>query len=114
MKKILVPTDFSSPAKWATEVAISIAKKSKALIVLLHVVEQPTSESFNAEGEMSLGNGWEDRLFTLKLIGKCRTQLAEAAKLIEDAGVSVNSELKLGNPFHGIKTVVSEQECDLV
>lgn len=114
MKKILVPTDFSKPAEWALEVAINIAKKSKSQLILLHVVEQPTAESFNAEAQIAVGDGWEDRLFTLKLIGKSKSQLEQAVKFVEDAGVSVTSELKLGNPFHGMKTIIIEQDVDLV
>lgn len=114
MKKILVPTDFSKPAQWALEVATKIAKKAKAQLVLLHIVEQPTSESFNVEAQVSAGDGWEDKLFTLKLIEKNKAQLEAAAKLAEEAGVSVKCELKLGNPFHGMKTVVAEHGVDLV
>jgi nucleotide-binding universal stress UspA family protein len=47
MKTILVPTDFSKPAQWALEVAAGIAISSKSRIVLLHVVEPQTDESFN-------------------------------------------------------------------
>jgi nucleotide-binding universal stress UspA family protein len=114
MKKILVPTDFSRPAQWALEVATNIAKKAKGQIVLLHIVEQPTSESFNVEGQIAMGQGWEDKLFTLKLIERNRLQLEEAAKTVEAAGVVVTCELKLGNPFHGIKTVITEHQVDLV
>lgn len=114
MKKILVPTDFSKPAQWALEVATKIAKKAKGQIVLLHIVEQPTSESFSVEGQVSVGEGWEDKLFTLKLIERNKLQLEEAARTAEDAGVPVVCELKLGNPFHGMKTVISDHDVDLV
>jgi nucleotide-binding universal stress UspA family protein len=114
MKTILVPTDFSKPAQWALEVATGIAKKAKGQIILLHIVEQPTSESFNAEGQVFDGDGWEDKLFTLKLIERNKQQLKEAAKYVEDTGVFVKCELKLGNPFHGMRTVITEQNVDLV
>jgi nucleotide-binding universal stress UspA family protein len=114
MKKILVPTDFSKPAQWALEVATGIAKKAKGQIILLHIVEQPTSESFNAEGQVFEGEGWEDKLFTMKLIEKSKIQLEAAAKIAEDAGVFVKCELKLGNPFHGIRTVITDHKVDLV
>lgn len=114
MKRILVPTDFSKPAEWATEVAIGIAKRAKGRIILLHIVEQPTTESFNVEGEVFEGEGWEDKIFTLKLIEKNKTQLEEAAKLVEDSGVIATCELRLGNPFHGMRTVITEQDVDLV
>lgn len=114
MKKILVPTDFSKPAQWALEVAISIAKKAKGQLVLLHIVEQPTSESFNAEGQVMNQEGWEDKLFTFKLIERNKAQLEEAASLADEAGVRVTYELRLGNPFHGMKTVITEHKVDLV
>jgi nucleotide-binding universal stress UspA family protein len=114
MKKILIPTDFSKPAQWALEVATGIAKKAKGQIVLLHIVEQPTSESFNVQGQTFEGDGWEGKLFTLKLIEKNKKQLEEAAKYVEDAGVSAKCELRLGNPFHGMRTVITEQKVDLV
>jgi nucleotide-binding universal stress UspA family protein len=114
MKRILVPTDFSKPAEWATETAIQIAKKAKAQIVLLHIVEQPTSESFNVGAQVSVGEGWEDKLFTMKLIERNRQQLDQIAQTIAEHGIGVTCELKLGNPFHGIKTVITEHEVDLV
>jgi nucleotide-binding universal stress UspA family protein len=114
MKKILVPIDFSKPSQWALEVATGIAKRAKGQIILLHIIEQPTSESFNVEGQVFDGDGWEDKLFTLKLIEKSKLQLEEAAKLAEDAGVFVTCELKLGNPFHGMRTVITEHKVDLV
>ena len=51
MKKILVPTDFSENAQQALDVAVQIAKKIDAEIVLLHVNEQigaalPVSEYY--------------------------------------------------------------------
>jgi nucleotide-binding universal stress UspA family protein len=114
MKKILVPTDFSKPAEWAAETATRIAKTAKGQIILLHIVEQPTSESFNAEGQISVGEGWEDKLFTMKLIERNRQQLEQLAQGIAEQGVGVTCQLKLGNPFHGIKTVITEHEVDLV
>jgi nucleotide-binding universal stress UspA family protein len=114
MKKILVPTDFSNPAQWALEVATGIARKSKGQIILLHIVEQATSESFNVEGQVFEGEGWEDKLFTLKLIQRNKQQMAGAAKYVKDAGVLVQCELRLGNPFHGMRTVITDHAVDLV
>jgi nucleotide-binding universal stress UspA family protein len=114
MKKILVPTDFSTPAKLAMEVAAEIAKKANAEVVLLHVIETPSSESFNAEGQISEFNAWEDKLFTLKLIEVTKKQIKLASKELEDAGANVSYKLKIGNPFHGIRTTITDQKVDLV
>ncbi|HEU5292161.1 MAG TPA: universal stress protein [Cyclobacteriaceae bacterium] len=114
MKKILVPTDFSQPAQWALETAIPIARKIKAEIILLHIVEQAINESFNVEGEVASGGELEDKLFTLKLIQKEKQQLAEACNLVEEYGIPVKPKLRLGNPFHGIQAIIAEHDVDLV
>lgn len=114
MKKILVPTDFSKPAQWALQTAIVVAKKVDARIILLHIVEQPTPESFNVEGQVNNDAGWEEKRFTLKLIERNKAQLDAAARIAEDAGVFVTCELRMGNPFHGMRTVITESQVDLV
>ncbi|MFZ6013270.1 MAG: universal stress protein [Bacteroidota bacterium] len=114
MKKILVPTDFSKPAQIATEVACDIARKSKADLILLHVVEAPAGASFNIEGEVDSSDNWEDRIFTLKLIERAKKQMT---KTLEDArfdGIKVKQELRMGTPFHGMNTIITEQKVDLV
>ncbi len=113
MKKILVPTDFSKPSTIAAEVAFDIAKKGGSSVVFLHVVEEATDGSFNVGGEVSKGN-MEDRLFTFKMIEKAKKQLE---KMVDDpkfSGVKVKGELRVGNPFHGIRTIITEQKVDLV
>lgn len=114
MKKILVPTDFSKPAQIAVDVAADIAKKSNAELVLLHVVEEATGDSLTIDGEVTTGTDWEDRIFTMRLIERGKKQLA---KMVEDAklsGVKVRQELRLGTPFHGMRTIITDQKVDLV
>jgi nucleotide-binding universal stress UspA family protein len=115
MKKILIPTDFSKPAQIAVDVASDIARRSNAEIILLHVVEGAAGGSFNIEGEWDSGAAdWEDKIFTLKLIERAKKQLA---KLVDDAklaGVKVRQELRMGTPFHGMRTIIAEKKVDLV
>lgn len=113
MKKILVPTDFSKPSMIAAEVAVDIARKDGSTVVFLNVVEEATDGSFNVGGEVSKGN-MEDRLFTFKMIEKAKKQLN---KMVEDpkfSGVKINGALRVGNPFHGMNTIIAEQKVDLV
>ncbi len=114
MKKILVPTDFSKPAKLATDAAIAIAKKAKAQIVLLHILEQPSSKSFNVTGEASSGDSWEEKLFTMRLIERAKNEFTKIVQEAESEGVKVSQHLRLGNPFHGMQTVITELNVDLV
>jgi nucleotide-binding universal stress UspA family protein len=114
MKKILVPTDFSRPAKLATEVAVEIAKKARAEIVLLHVIEVPSDESFNTDAQVSQSDDWEDKLFTLKMIEVSKKKLSEVRETIEEEGVVVSHRLKVGNPFHAMRTSITDERADLV
>lgn len=114
MKTILVPTDFSKHAQWALQMAVKIARKAKSKILLLHIVEHPIADSFNVEGQIAVDQGWEDKLFTLKLIEQGRTKLLEAADALTAEGVDVRVALRMGNPFHGIRTEILEQEAELV
>ena len=114
MKRILVPTDFSPPAQWAAEVATEIARKAEAEIVLLHVIEEPGSESFNVEGQVAASGDEEEKFYLAQLIRKSRRDLANAAAEIEVTGVRVSTRLKMGNAFHGIRSIIMEQAADLV
>lgn len=113
MKSILVPTDFSKPSFVAAEVAVDIAKKAGSKVVFLNVVEEATDGSFNVEGQVSQG-GWEDRLFTFKMIEKAKRQLEKMVKDPKFAAVDVTGELRVGNPFHGMRTIITEHKVDLV
>ena len=113
MKKILVPTDFSKPSIIALEVAVDIAKKYGADVIFLNVVEEATDGSFNVGGEVSKGN-MEDRLFTLKMIEKAKKQLDKLVTDPKFSGVKVIGALRVGNPFHGMRTIITEQKVDLV
>lgn len=114
MKRILVPTDFSKAAQIAVETACDIALKSGAQLILLHVVEAVTGGSYNVEGEVPYGNDSEERLFTMKLIERSKKQLEKQAADPKLSGVKVKTLLRLGTPFHGMQTIITEQKVDLV
>jgi nucleotide-binding universal stress UspA family protein len=114
MKKILVPTDFSKTAQLALQVAANIARKAEAKIIILHVIEQPGSQSFSISGEISSSMDWDEKLFTKRLIEKSKAQLGKEVAELEAQGIKVKQELKLGNAYHGISTMIAEHDVDLV
>ncbi len=114
MKKILVPTDFSKISVSALEVAVEIAKKANSEITLLHVVEAITEGSYSVTGEWRTSENWEDKLFTIKLLEKSKAQLEKLVLDPRFSAVKVNGELRLGNAFHGMRTIITEQKVDLV
>ncbi len=114
MKKILVPTDFSKLSINALEVAVEIAKKSNSEITLLHVVEEASQSSFSIAGEWRTTENWSDKLFTLKLLEKAKDQLEKLVMDPRFSAVKINGELRLGNAFHGMRTIIVENKVDLV
>jgi nucleotide-binding universal stress UspA family protein len=114
MKKILVPTDFSKEAQIAAEVARDIAKKAGSELTFLHVIEGASGGSFNVEGETKYGEDVEDKLFTMALIRKAKKQMETLLANPMFAGMKVKSELKMGTPFHGMRTIITEKKVDLV
>lgn len=114
MKRILIPTDFSKSAQIAIEVARDVAIKVNAELILLHVVEEASSNSYNVEGEVVFNGDAEERLFTMKLIERSRKLLQKQANDSKLSGIKVKTLLRLGTPFHGMQTIITEQKVDLV
>ncbi|HEY5692143.1 MAG TPA: universal stress protein [Cyclobacteriaceae bacterium] len=113
MKRILVPTDFSKTSLIALDVACEIAKKGGAEVIALHVVEEPGSESFRVSGEVPAKN-FENRLYTLKLLEKSKQQLEKLVMEPRYKSVKLDGVMRLGNAFHGMNTIITEQNVDLV
>jgi nucleotide-binding universal stress UspA family protein len=113
MKKILVPTDFSKEAQTAAEVASGIAKKANAELILLHVIEEGSKESVKITGEISYED-LEDKLFTMKLIERSKRLMEKFANDKMFSGIKVVQELRMGSPYHGMQSIISEQKVDLV
>lgn len=113
MKKILVPTDFSKTAAVALETAVDIAKKAGSQIIVLHVVEEITEGSFNVEGVVG-DRDMFDRIYTMKTIEKARKQLEKTVMDPRFSGIRIDGELRMGNTFHGMRTIINEHKVDLI
>ncbi len=113
MKKILVPTDFSEQATFALEVAAHIAKKSDSMLTMLHVVEEPSGSSIKITGEVK-GQSQEHKLYMTKLVHSTRERLEKLAEASYMKGVRAETVMRLGNPYHGIRSIVTEEDVDLV
>ena len=114
MKRILVPTDFSAAAQAATDVAASIARREDSQLILLHIVELPSSQSFNTEGEVLGIDNWEENIFSMKLIGLGRKKLETLRRQLKEKGVNTRYEIRLGNPFHGVRELITNEQVDLI
>jgi nucleotide-binding universal stress UspA family protein len=114
MKRILVPTDFSKTAQIALETGASIARNANAELLLLHVIEATSGGSYSVEGEVNYGEDAEEKIFMMKLIERARKQLHKQVNDPKLSDLKVKSLLRLGTPFHGMQTIITEQKVDLV
>ena len=113
MKKILVPTDFSDKADYALETACKIAKRSDAEVILLHVIEEASHSTFSVTGEMNFETA-EERIFTGKLIERAREEISLRLSSDRFEGSNWHTDIHVGNPYHGIKSIITDHNVDLV
>lgn len=107
MKKILVPVDFSKPAENALRVAAELAKKNKAELYVLHVVEMAETlfgtEQFNVNDEQII--------FFMKMAKKRFAKFLNQPYL---EGLKVNDYVEVGSPTMGIRELEKNEDIDLV
>ena len=111
MKTILVPTDFSDQAKYATDLAATLAEKMNAKLILLHVVEDTSVAMVHYTGELAMPN-IEDRLYIYKLIEHAKQEFSDIHDQYK--GVKIKEEIRVGNPYYSIQEIVSEHKVDMI
>ncbi len=107
MKRILVPTDFSSHAEYALKVAAQIARDNDSEIILLHMLELPSQASD------ALGSGSdipEIMFFKSKAIARLES-LKDADYL---QGVKVLEIVQFEKAFEGIIDISNKNEVDFI
>jgi nucleotide-binding universal stress UspA family protein len=107
-RKVLCPIDFSDPSREALRVAVDLARRYRAELVLLHVYQLPgvaTPEAAIYGGRSAL-----DRMIRL-----VSSQLAEWKAEAERLGATrVTTHAGSGVAFSEIVRFAEEQACDLV
>jgi nucleotide-binding universal stress UspA family protein len=109
MKRILVPTDFSSFALDASKTAAEIAKKHDAEIIFLHVVALPSYET----GVLPYQDAQNiaENLFILKLVRKKFENLFSSDFL---KGIKVVEAISYSAVYDSITENTSKHEIDLI
>ncbi|MBD0255529.1 MAG: universal stress protein, partial [Cytophagales bacterium] len=111
MKKILVPTDFSTEAGNALHVAAYLAGRSGAQLHLLHVVDASMGGGFSAMGQVQ--DYSMDDLFVLKLMEVNKKRLHDLAEGLQAQGVAkVSYDIKVGQIYSIITEQAEAQDAD--
>jgi nucleotide-binding universal stress UspA family protein len=107
MKRILVPTDFSTHAEYALKVAAQIARQHGSEIILLHMLELPS------QGSDAMGGGNdipEIMYFKNRAIQKLEDQM-DSSYL---DGITVSSAVQFEKAFDGILSVSRTNQVDFI
>ncbi|MFT6871423.1 MAG: nucleotide-binding universal stress UspA family protein, partial [Roseivirga sp.] len=113
MKTILVPTDFSEQANNALDLAVQIARKSNANILVVNVIEGLRDFSFNTMGEVENDMG-EEVFIIKKLIDQVKIRLSQIVKDERYSDVKIESAVEMGNAFESISKVIADRHADLL
>jgi len=106
IQKILCPVDFFPASEKAAEYAIALAARSRARLVLLHVVEHPATWAYDLPMDTS---GLMKTLTT-----RSTAELKRIAKRAEAANVPVEAVVREGETDDEIRTLATKQKVDLV
>ncbi|QNM85485.1 universal stress protein [Polaribacter pectinis] len=108
MKKILVPIDFSKPSEYASKMAARIAKKTNAIVYLIHMIELP-------KGVIDMGAGSKFSIpESMLYLRKVREKVLQFKDKIFSEDIHVEYFIKLNTPFEGIKKYAEKIDADLI
>lgn len=107
MKRILVPTDFSSHAENALKVASNIARKNNSEILLLHMLELPSQMNDAITG----GIGIPEIMLFIKKGNETLQKISEQEYLND---INVTTYVKLKKASEGILSFIKKNEIDLI
>ena len=114
MKTILVPTDFTQEADNAIETARLLAKKYKAKIVFLNVIELNSGEVINTSGGPSNYASFTDGILIHESLKRSEEEMTRLVQVSKFQGIESEYEVKLGNPFGHIFSTIEEHGVDFI
>jgi nucleotide-binding universal stress UspA family protein len=116
MKRILVPTDFSKESENAIQTAIPIAQAFNATIVLLHVLEVSSLESFSKEDSPASEAEVKDAVKINVCLRDAQENFARSSTLhaLDQLDLSVEQFIRIGSPIKQIEESIIKDKIDFV
>jgi len=113
MKKILVPTDFSDLANNALDLAVAIADKINAELLVLNVVEMVSYQGFNTSGSVETGDPM-DQIYIQELVKHNEAQIQDLIDEPKFKNVNISGYVQVGNAYTSISEDITKNDVDLV
>lgn len=116
MKTILVPTDFSECARHALNYAVAIAQKSKAQIMLLHIVQRLyRSASFPKTGKWMNDENTEEQVpYMMEFLKGVKRKMKSLISSVNTEGIKITDTIQTGNVSKAIKSASKKCKADLI
>lgn len=111
-KRILVPTDFSEEANSALESARTLAEDTESELLLLHVIEDPHVQTFQAMGDEAYDP--MENIYVMKIIEVTKSKLESIVNEERFANVKIDYKLDIGNAYKSISEQIVQHGCSLV
>ncbi len=108
MGVILVPTDFSACANYATEVGASLARDSGSKLYIMHIINLPTYESSTSSEKW---HNTAEGLFLGKLVQKKFAALREQPYLQD---VEIEEVVKYNSVYESVSEMAKEKNVDMI
>uniref|UniRef100_A0A7C3UZV1 Universal stress protein n=1 Tax=Desulfobacca acetoxidans TaxID=60893 RepID=A0A7C3UZV1_9BACT len=111
VKRILVPTDFSEPAKAAFQTAVELARHFSSQLLLVHAVP-PVPVPY--EPMISPAPSFDITSYLQELINGSKQTLETYAREHVPPGVAATTSVSAGDPAFEILRLAQELEADLI
>jgi len=115
MIKFLVPYDFSEQAQHALDFAIGLADKyDKVTILVLHIVEVPSTVNMGTMGGGDMMPNVENQIFFIELMEKRKEEFKKMELKYAGNSFAFDTKLVIGNAFQGITEAIKEEDPTMV
>ncbi|MFQ3575391.1 MAG: universal stress protein [Cytophagales bacterium] len=112
MNIILVPTNFSQVANFATDTAISIAEKTSSKVELLHMIPNKNTLSIELKPSSEVPSNSDPELNeAIKKAFKSYLKICESNK---KSSVEINLLIRCGNDVKKLTNAISTHSADLI
>jgi nucleotide-binding universal stress UspA family protein len=117
-KKILVPVDFSEQSVNALEYAYSLARRTRAEMIVLHVVRESTHFAPSVPPVAGWSNFFEEPI-RLPLDLQLREGALDLSNFLENRApkswqVRISKRVRLGKPIKEVAATAREEKADLI
>lgn len=119
MRRILVPTDFSAPARHATDLAMRFAQRHGAHVHLFHAVDVPDGFSegrFSTAGLATKPARSQQELYpeARKRVGQARQRMEELSMELGKKKVKNTYDIGYNMAWRDVTRIAKDQDMDLI